>query len=270
MAPTATGIGVRTMSVDREQRGPIAVTVWYPSTAAGDAAITDAEIATGPWPIMLFSHGLRSTPGDYSALISGWVRAGFAVVAPTFPFTNRDAPSVDPGDVANQPADATAALDVVLTANATPGDPFNAHLDGATIVAAGHSEGAITTVGLFDECCRDSRLLAGIVLAGNSLGFPGAPAGTRAAMLFVHGDADRLVPYRSGKAAYGEVSWPKAFVTLENEAHVDPYLRPESAQFATVLATTIAFADFAIGRGDLQTLRESWSAPGVIIDDRFS
>jgi hypothetical protein len=57
---------------------------------------------------------------------------------------------------------------------------------------------------------------------------------------------------------------------LENEAHVDPYLRPESAQFATVLATTIAFADFAIGRGDLQTLRESWSAPGVIIDDRLS
>jgi fermentation-respiration switch protein FrsA (DUF1100 family) len=138
-------------------------------------------------------------------------------------------------------------------------------LDGDHVAAAGHSAGAITTLGLFDSCCRDRRLSAGIVLAGNSVGFGGGFAGDAAPMLFEHGDQDRVVPYRSGRRAFEAVPWPKAFVTLLGEGHIDPYLRQGDAAFAVVAKTTTAFLSWTLD-GDQQaveSLRRDGATAGL-------
>jgi fermentation-respiration switch protein FrsA (DUF1100 family) len=246
------------------------VTIWYPSSVDGTAPVVDASVATGPFPAIAFSHGLRSVPDGYVATIAAWVRSGFVVIAPTFPFTNRDAAELDPSDVTNQPGDVSAALDVVLAASATAGDPLSGSIDPTRIIAAGHSEGAITTVGLFDECCRDPRLIGGVVLAGNSLGFAGAPSGAPAPMLFMHGDADRIVPYRSGTIAFREVRWPKAFVTLNGEGHIDAYTDPSTPAFAGVAAITTAFIEAVATGSGYDDVRQQWQIAGVEVDDQLT
>ncbi len=257
------------MSVTRKGRGDIAITVWYPSSSDNAVGAVGAVVADGTWPVVLFSHGLRGLPDDYAALLAMWAQAGFIVIAPTYPNTNRNAAHTNPGDVKNQPADASSALDTVLAAAMTSGDGFEHHVDASHIVAAGHSEGAITTVGLFDSCCRDKRLSGGVVLAGNSLGFPGAPSGPSVPMLFIHGDSDRLVP-ALGRKAYGEFAWPRAFVTLAGEGHIDPYVKADTASFTTVAGISTQFLNFVSGRIDLATFRQSLAVTDVSIDDHLS
>jgi dienelactone hydrolase/predicted small lipoprotein YifL len=229
-------------------------TVWYPAAGDPSAAPTDdAPAASGPFPVVLFSHGLGGLPGNYHALASHWSAAGFVVVAPAYPLTSRDAPRLAPGDVRNQPADAAFVLTEMLRRSAEPDDPFSGLLDGDHVAAAGHSAGAVTTLGLFGSCCREQRLSAGIVLAGNSLGFGEELEGGAAPMLFEHGDEDRVVPCRSGRRAFDAVPWPKAFVTLLGQGHIEPYLRPGDAAFAVVAKTTTYFLSWTLD-GDQQAL----------------
>ncbi|MFN0030340.1 MAG: alpha/beta hydrolase family protein [Acidimicrobiales bacterium] len=191
------GSGVLTRALPRGDRGALAMDIWYPSSSAGSTPQRDAPVASGSWPMVIFSHGLRGLPEDYEALVTRWAANGFVVVAPRYPMSNREAENIDATDVKNQPGDASAALDAVLNDAAKAGDPFNGRLDDRRIFAAGHSEGGVTTVGLLDECCRDARLKGALVLAGNSLGFPGSPAGNAIPVLFIHGDKDRLAPLRA-------------------------------------------------------------------------
>jgi pimeloyl-ACP methyl ester carboxylesterase len=178
--------------------------------------------ATGnaPLPIVLFSHGLRGLPSDYRGLWSVWVDNGFAVVAPVYPMTSRGAPDIAAGDLPNQPADAVFALGEALK-QADVRD----RLDGTRVVAAGHSEGALTTYGLLTSCCRDSRVLGAMIMAGDAIAFerytfnaPPMP------VLFIHGDSDQVVPIALGRAAFARVPWPKGFMTLTGGAHVPPYV----------------------------------------------
>ena len=59
----------------------------------------------GPFPLVVFAHGNAGNPGKLTQLLSAWARAGYVVVAPTFPLTNdlTDAQSVIV-DFMNQPA----------------------------------------------------------------------------------------------------------------------------------------------------------------------
>jgi fermentation-respiration switch protein FrsA (DUF1100 family) len=254
---------------DETQGRTLPTTVWYPASgSSGDGAAT----ARGSFPVVLFSHGLLGQPGDYQALLSRWAGAGVVVVAPTYPLTNRHAARVTAGDVVNQPGDASFVLTSVLALAATPGDPFAGLLDGGHLGAAGHSTGAVTTVGLFTRCCRDARLGAGVVLAGNATGFRDGFSGPPAPLLFEHGDRDPLVPLATGRLTFDAVPWPKAFVTLRGQGHVDPYLKPESAAFRVVAATTAEFLRSSLA-GDgaaAAALRPDATVTGVAsIDDRL-
>ncbi|MET7394713.1 chlorophyllase [Dactylosporangium sp. NPDC005572] len=184
-------------------------------------------------PAVVFSHGLNGAPEHFATLLRQWASAGFVVIAPAYPNTTRGA-KLDVYDVLNQPADASYVLGQVLAG------PLGRRIDADRLAAAGHSAGAITTVGLFAGD-RDKRLRAGIVMAGSGLGVGLAFSGTPAAMLFVHGTADPLVSYASGKAAYDAVPWSKAMLTIPGGNHNDPYLSPGSASFQTVATATLAF-----------------------------
>ena len=151
----------------------------------------------GRFPIVVFSHGLAGLPSRLPALATRWAAAGFVVVAPAYPHTSRGVAKLEVADVLNQPADASQVLTRILALDRAADDPLRGHLAPDRIAAAGHSAGAITTVGLFANG-RDPRLDAGIVLAGNAIGMGNAYVGRPAALLFVHGDKDPVTPVRPG------------------------------------------------------------------------
>ncbi len=74
-----------------------------------------ADAANGPYPLIVFSHGLGASPSAYQGLLVRWAAAGYVVAAPAFPKTNTAATGgIDPGDFANQPADVSAVISGTL------------------------------------------------------------------------------------------------------------------------------------------------------------
>lgn len=166
----------------------------------------------GPHPLIIFSHGLTSQPDDYAALLASWAAAGFLVAGPKYPHTWYGAAQYDPDDVVNQPADASQVITELLTSLAGRIDPHR-------IAAAGHSAGAITTVGLFSGT-RDDRLKAGLMIAGRQMPQPAPFTGPAAPLLFVQGGEDGTVTYDQAYGAYSEVPWPKGFLAIPEAGHL--------------------------------------------------
>jgi dienelactone hydrolase len=205
---------------------PLPTTVWYPD-------------APGPFPLVLFSHGLTSEPSAYAALLMAWARAGFVVAAPAYPHTSQGVADYDAVDVVNQPVDASYVISRMLALNTAAGDPLRGRIDTGRIAAAGHSAGGITTIGMFTGN-RDDRLAAGIVLAGREL-FDVPFTGRPAALLFVHGKLDTTVSYASGLAAFRAVPWSRAMLTVTRGGHV-----AITQNFGPVIATTTDFLRWSL------------------------
>ncbi|MCX4470214.1 chlorophyllase [Micromonospora sp. NBC_01655] len=232
-------VGVRRLELNRDGDRPLPVTIWYPARGtAGGSAEQSAPAATGRFPVVMFSHGLNGRPDDYATLLTRWAAAGLVVAAPTFPHTARGADG-NPLDVLNQPADVSYALTRVLALDAKTGDPLRGRLATDRVAAAGHSAGGVTTIGLF-TAGRDDRLDAGVVFAGTALGVGTAFAGAAAPQLFVHGEADEVVGYASGRAAYDRVPWPKAMLSLPKGDHGRALLT-DGAALRVVSDTTVEF-----------------------------
>ena len=208
------------LEFNRDGTRPLPTKVWLP--AGG-----------GPYPLVYFSHGLTSQPDDYADLLNAWAQAGFVVAAPKYPHTWNQASEYNADDIVNQPADAQFVITELLKA-------LPDRIDPNRIAAAGHSAGAITTVGLFTGS-RDERLKAGVLLAGRQMPQPAPFSGTPAPLLFVQGKLDTTVTYEQAYGAYNEVSWPKAFMELPQGTHL-----PHRDQPAVVAATTTDFWRWAL------------------------
>ena len=241
-APGSYPVGVRTLALARGADRPLPTTVWYPADPAAGRAGTgtvsrDAQVATGRFPLVIFSHGLQSRPEDHVQMTTRWAAAGFVVIAPAYPHTKKNAPGYTRDDLVNQPADAWAVVVAVSRLDASPGDPFAGHLDTDDVVAAGHSGGAYTAAAMFQRG-HSSRLKGAIVMAGARPRFEfGGPPAT---MLFIHGDADPTVPYATGRAVYARVPWDKGFLTLRGLNH-GSYLSPGRPGFNEVMTSTTDF-----------------------------
>ncbi|MET8910710.1 alpha/beta hydrolase [Micromonospora sp. NPDC004551] len=208
-----------------------------PNDGAGPVPRRDAPVAVGRFPVVVYSHGLRSLPELHAPLTTRWAAAGFVVAAPTYPRTNLRARDFTRADVRNQPADGWRLIRHLVRLDARPGDPFAGHLAVDRFAAAGHSAGGFTTAGMFTSG-HSSRLRAGIVIAGG--GLAGSFAGPMAPLLFVHGGADPIVPESVGRAAYARSLGPAAFLGLPGQGHGE-YLTPGRPGFAQVLAATTDF-----------------------------
>jgi dienelactone hydrolase len=235
----AFAVGRRGWAVTRGPDRPLTVQTWYPAAGgAGAAPIADATPAPGRFPVVLFSHGLTAAPDDYADMLARWAQAGFVVVAPRYPHTWRDATDYDPGDVVNQPADASYVLTQVLALDRSS-DPFAGRLDPDRVAAAGHSGGGITTAGLFSSS-RDDRLKAGIIQAGTDLA--GASfQGATAALLFVHGRRDDTVRYDAGHTVFEATPWSRAMLTITDGGHTTT-----GADFAAVTGTSTDFLRWSL------------------------
>jgi fermentation-respiration switch protein FrsA (DUF1100 family) len=226
----------------------------------------------GPFPIVLFSHGLGALPESFQPLFEDWVHDGFVVVGPTYPHTNGRV-ATNPRDLVNQPADASFVLDSVIELASDRNGPLSRRLDAERIGAVGHSMGGMTTVGLTSACCADERIDAGVVYAGDATGF-GDPGFVRDAppLLFIHGDDDAVVPYESGRDAYEDATGPKAFITLAGADHTGPFFDDAGTHGAVVSATTIAFLRWTLRNDDgaLDDLRRAARGHTVRLEDDLS
>jgi dienelactone hydrolase len=200
----------------------------------------------GPHPVVVFSHGFGAQPGAYEELLTSWAAAGFVVAAPTFPLSNLHSVARVEEDVGNQPADVSFVLTAVLALNTTRGDALAGRIDPAHIAVAGHSAGAMTTLGLLSSCCLDRRVTAAVVLAGSSSVFGIHPAAPGVPTFFVHGVEDTVLPIADDRSVFGATTAPAAFLTLTHGTHSAPFDDGTDPSFPVVRATTTDFLRWAL------------------------
>ncbi len=184
-----------------------------------------------------------TTGEDYHRAVEPWAQAGYVVVAPTAPLGGlgvQQSGAARVADVSNHPDDVRFALAELPDAI----DPaIRAIADFDRVAIVGKSLGATTALAVaFDPCCTSGSIRGVVPMAGAQS--PLVTAGPAIPTLVVHGDADELVPYTSGRANFEAARGPKFLLTLLGTTHaptlaVDPAGPTDDA----VVATTIDFFD---------------------------
>ncbi|MEY2462482.1 MAG: hypothetical protein QOH64_620 [Acidimicrobiaceae bacterium] len=174
----------------------------------------------GPFPIMVFSHGVTGTGPAYQGFLEPIAAAGYVIIAPTFPLSSGAGGTIP--DYVNQPADLFFALDSVIKNATAPGDPLFNKLDVDHIALAGHSLGAMTTVGAaLNSCCSQARVDAAILLSGIEVAFPNGNFTNRTPvpLLLAHGTADTTLPVDGSDKLFAAATGPTAFVKFPGGSH---------------------------------------------------
>ncbi len=289
-APTPAGVAVGTRSlvfVDTTRPTPangsypgaptrtLPTLLLYP--ARGRVGPTDhpgAAPAHGPFPLVVFSHGSNSDGPTYEPLLRQWVEAGYVVAAPTFPLSSHGAPGGETiADYTHQPGDVSFVLTSVLRLNRDLHSPLRGVVDPSRVAVAGHSLGAITTLGAaFNSCCADPRVKAVVTLAAIELPFGTGTffSGARHPLLLFHGTSDPEIPYDGSVAVFAAAPSPKYFVTLVGAQHtpfrqVATASQPPTAWEPVVVATVTDFLNAYLKRQHAAIARLATAAtvPGV-------
>ena len=115
-----------------------------------------APVSRGPYPVIIFSHGLGGSDKAYSYLGEYWAAHGYISVhvqhlgsdtAVIWPPQNLQLAMKNPDNYLNRPKDISFAIDQVTAMNAAPG-PWHGKFDLDRIGVAGHSFGAYTTMAI--------------------------------------------------------------------------------------------------------------------------
>jgi predicted dienelactone hydrolase len=155
----------------------------------------------GPWPVILFSHGLGGSRAGGALWGDTWAQAGFMVVHLQHLGSDIDAvidnarAAMAPEQLAARVLDVRFVLDELARRKKLPDSVFgNANLDA--IGMSGHSFGAHTTLALAGQDYGtatpppEPRLKAFIALSPSDSERPGAFARLRAPLLFITGTED--------------------------------------------------------------------------------
>jgi pimeloyl-ACP methyl ester carboxylesterase len=160
----------------------------------------------------------------------------------------------------NQPADASHVISEVLALK------LPVHIERDRIGAIGHSAGGYTTAGLLAARSRDERVRAAVVLSGGAMN--GRFTGPAADVLFVQGDHDEIVPYATGRAAYRDVPWSKAFLTLLGVDH-ESYMFDRGPASTATTRTVLNFLRASL-YDDATALAQAYAAvPGVATMEKW-
>ena len=208
--------------------------VWLPATA-------------GAQPLIVMAHGLDGDPDALSDLAETWARAGYAVAAPMFPITVKDADGRSASsEAARQAGDLRFVIDRMLAGDRDPRSPWSGRVDPARIGAAGMSLGGLAVYASTTEsCCTDRRIDAAVLMAAVHRDVPdSAQHPNRVPVMLLQGDADP--GYHNSRDAYSDLVAPKWFVTLHGARHAPPFENPRGPESQVVDPTTIAFWDAAL------------------------
>ena len=202
----------------------------------------------GPYPLVLFSHGLGGLPEGYFEFLAAIAAGGHVVVAPEFPRSSALNPSgPDAADTGLQPGDLSFLIDKVAERANDPKWPLAGMVDTSRIAAIGHSNGAVTVLGISaNSCCRDDRIDAVVAMAGPPAPFDGEYDFTATSpILLVHGTDDRAILYATAPTLFNQISASKGLLTLNRGDH-GSWLSPASEFFADVSRTALDFLAAAL------------------------
>lgn len=241
----------------------------YPSTAAsgepGEVRGAPAATRLAPFPTVFFAPGYDVTPDAYRALLDAWVRAGFVVVAPSFPDTNPTAVrearvgGSPEDDIVNQPADLAFLVRAALRASATP-DPscevLHGLVDPAAVALSGQSDGGSTVAMLeYDRASSYAsltlpvRIRAAAVLSGSEEPGTGPYEATVGdpPLLVVQSATDQCNPPQESVQLYEAiVQKDRWFLALRDADHLPPYDGTDRAAFSVVAGVTTRFFDLEL------------------------
>ena len=246
------------------------VLVLYPTKGKPDGTTKEnaAPVRDGHgFPLVVFSHGFTASGPVYRFLLERYARRGYVVAAPTFPLSRGGAPGGPKlVDYVNQPADVSFVIDRMLRLERQ--SKWRKTIDRRSVGAAGHSLGAITTLGVAtNSCCLDKRIDAAVAFSGLQLPFANGTgrfySKPTPPLMVVHGDDDGTVPYTGSVTAYDTAPAPKVLLRLLRGPHtpfVAPWLEP-------TLRSTIDFLDGYLKdrRKSLKRLRGDGTVPGVSV-----
>jgi predicted dienelactone hydrolase len=251
--------------------------ILYPATgapAAKPVANAPESHNGGPFPLIVFAHGLDSNGLIYFPLIAEWAEAGFVVVAPTFPLSNLLAPGGDTAkDLVNQPGDMSFVLTQVLKLSAAKGNFLSGMIDPRRIAGVGHSLGAMTVLAWAENtCCEDHRIDAAVIIDGTESTFGNGKffEGRTVPILVMHGTADQTIPYANGEKIYNDATIPKYMISLIGAPHVS-FLQLATTPLATPKWQNVdvdSVTDFLEGElnhdsADLSALQNVANVPGI-------
>ncbi len=152
----------------------------------------------GPFPVIVFSHGLGGSRDGYRYLGECWASRGYvsvhiqhpgsdeALIHSRRPFRALIAAAKDPKNALDRPKDVSFALDTLARLDSQGGFPLRGKLDMARVGVGGHSFGAYTAlaasgrilgnarVGTLD--LRDPRIKACVALSAPSKGESDCPS----------------------------------------------------------------------------------------------
>jgi predicted dienelactone hydrolase len=177
-------------ATDQSPSGPFAVGTleidWHDAKRDREvpAKIYFPQSGAGPFPVILFSHGLGGTRDGYSYLGRFWATNGYVVVHLQHlgsddavwrgggrPMEKMKAATLNPKNSMDRPLDVSFALDQLAVMNQQAG-PLRGHLDLQRVGLAGHSYGAFTTLacagqrwGAAGKTLAEARIKAAIAMS---------------------------------------------------------------------------------------------------------
>ncbi len=200
--------------------------IWYPapagsgpvSAATGGVENAPLDPSGGPYPLVLFSHGLCGYPQQSKFLTPLLASYGFVVVAPPHPGnTLFELPTCASGaaigaSLVERPQDVVFVLDQILAADQDPASPLFAAIDEDRIAMTGHSFGGLTTylVTAIEPRVQVAVAMAPAALASSTLPVPS---------LTLLGAVDGVVSNDAARAAYERSVAPKLLVEIEHAGH---------------------------------------------------
>ncbi|MGH9075049.1 MAG: hypothetical protein ACRDZQ_13175, partial [Acidimicrobiales bacterium] len=119
----------------------------------------------------------------------------------------------------------------------------------------------------YDSCCRDARVQAAVVMAGQELDIPGGSyyaSGDPAPLLVVEGTADTVNPPSVAAQLYGADPGPKYYLQLPGGDHVTPFAA-NGPDLAAVERVTTEFFRVELGgrTADAARILADGNLPGV-------
>ncbi len=222
----------------------IPVIVLYPAVGdpGGVGSFSDgADPAAGRFPMVVYSHGVGSSGEQRNDVLAAWARAGYVVIAPTFPLSSR---GWDITDLPRQPGDVAFVVEALRSRAQNPADVLHDRVLTGCVALAGHSLGGATTLAAaFDPCCSSIAPRAVIDIAGVAvLVTPGASfaAAPPLPTLIVHGVGDATVGYEQSERAVDELTGPRWLVTFPGGGHNSMFEPPE---LDVLTPTVVQFLD---------------------------
>jgi predicted dienelactone hydrolase len=167
--------------------------------------------AHGPYPLVLYAHGLTLFRFASVTLTAHWASRGFVVVAADFPGARL-------GDVLAgkpRPSNAAVAADAARVLDAAATEVFPGHVDASRVGITGHSLGG-----------EVASLLAGqgrgqVIISMAERGVAPAPQrSTRFLTLVVSGTEDRVEPFARQERGFASSPEPKRFAPIRGAGHM--------------------------------------------------